>query len=87
MLQWIFGESDEKNENKKNQQNKNQQNQQNIKETKNVYTYFENPTPLQEGGIINSEAYRHHTFAPSTPTPTLQQGSEFKKLQKKSRKK
>ena len=77
MLQWIFGESIE--ENNKNEQNKNQRNHQknnkkgNLMETKNEYTYFVKPTPLQERGIINSEAYRHHTFAPSTPTPTLQQ--------------
>jgi len=88
MFQWIFGEStEEKNEiYKNNEKNKKNQRNKNINETREIYTYSINNTSLQERGIINSEAYRYHTFTPSNPTPTLKQGAEFRKLQKKIKK-
>ena len=77
MFEWIFGE----NENKNNNESKNQN------EKKDVYTYFNEPTPLQKRERIASEAYRHHHFSNSANTPTLRQGEEFKRFQKKSKKK
>lgn len=76
MFEWIFGE----NENKNNNESKNQN------EKKDVYTYFNEPTPLQKRERIASEAYRHHHFSNSTNTPTLRQGEEFKRFQKKIKK-
>jgi len=87
MFQFIFGENDENknNQNKKNQKNQNMENQEYLPK-KDVYTYFKEPTPLQKRGMKSSEAYRHHRFTNSAPTPTLHQGQEFKKLQKKIKK-
>jgi len=71
MFEWIFGENENKNQNEK----------------KDVYTYFKEPTPLQKREKIASEAYLHHHFTNSSDTPTLRQGEEFNKFQKKIKKK
>jgi hypothetical protein len=80
MFEWIFGENDgneNKNENQKKNKNENQS------KKKDVYTYFNEPTPLQKRERIASEAYRHHHFNNPTNTPTLSQGEDFNKFQKK----
>jgi len=82
MFEWIFGENESENKNK----NKNKNQNENYPK-KDVYTYFKEPTPLQKSERIASEAYRHHTFTNSSNTPTLRQGEEFNKFQKKIKKK